>query len=305
MSYMYAIFLFAVAFALTIAVQAQQSTDVFRVNSGSLEVIALQDGVLKLGPDGLKGIEPAVVRSLLGNYDPVPTSVNAFVVRSGGHTVLVDAGGRGKALGGELGHVADLLRQAGISPDSIEAILITHLHFDHIDGLLTADGKRVFPNAVLRMAQAEYDYWMDPAREATSGDGQRTMLHNMKAALAAYQAQGACRPFVPGESPFPGVTAVAAPGHTPGHTAYVVNGGKETSWFVGDIVHFGKVQFARPEAVVPSSDVDSVKAAATRIDLLKRASTSKAILAGAHMDFPGMGRVVAKGTGFDWVPLPR
>ncbi|MGA2349258.1 MAG: MBL fold metallo-hydrolase [Terracidiphilus sp.] len=267
---------------------------------GAVEVTALQDGWLNLDTKLLKGIDEAGIKELLGSTAPVTTSVNAFVVRTGKHTILIDAGSKGNAMGGSMGHLLDKMQQAGIDPASIEAVLITHMHFDHVSNLLTADGKRAFPNATVRMAKAEYDYWLDPALPADSERKQSQQM--LKTVLAPYEAAGACKPFAPGEEPFPGVTALTQAGHTPGHTVYKIGKGKDAVWFIGDLIHFGGVQFARPQVTV-AFDTDSAKAMANRIETFNAAEKQGAVIAAAHIAFPGMGRLVAKGSGYEWVPL--
>jgi len=278
---------------------AQDSNGFQRFRIGAAEVTALQDGWLNLDTSLLKGIDEAGIKELLGSTAPVKTSVNAFVVRSGKHTFLIDAGSKGDAYGGSRGHLLEKMQQAGIDPASIEAVLLTHMHFDHVSNLLTADGKRAFPNATVRMAKVEYDYWLDPS--ATSPDRQqhREML---KTVLAPYEAAGACKPFAPGEEPFPGVTALTQYGHTPGHTVYKIGKGKEAVWFIGDLIHFGGVQFPRPQVTV-AFDTDSAKAMTNRVEVFAAAEKQGAVLAGAHLAFPGIGRLATKGSGYDWVPL--
>lgn len=216
---------------------------------GSIEVTALQDGEMNLPVSLLQGTRSGEIEKVYGAMALVPTSANAFLVRYGKHLVLVDTGGR-SSFGGDSGHLLERLKQVGVDPASIQAVLITHLHPDHIGGLITANGKRAFPNAVLRLSQAEYDYWTSPALEMQLPASRQPLLKAIKAALAPYESAKACSPFGPQEAPFPGVTALAAPGHTPGHTVYVFGSGKDTFWAVGDIVHFGAVQFEDPEATV-------------------------------------------------------
>lgn len=277
-----------------------QDAGIHRTRVGALKITVLLDGELKLGQELLKGLEAAEAEKLIGSQGPVTTPVNAFLVDTGKHRVLVDAGG--PAAWG-IGHLAEQLRKAGVKPESIDAVLITHLHGDHVGALLTAEGKRAFPCAQVRLAQAEHDYWMSPATEAGMPADRKPMLQAIKAMVAAYQGEGAYRPFAPGEAPFAGVTALAAPGHTPGHTAYAFGSGKHTFWAIGDVIHFGKVQFARPEVTV-SFDTDGPRAAASRLDLWKRAAREKVVLGGAHLAFPGLGHLEARPQGFAWAPLP-
>jgi glyoxylase-like metal-dependent hydrolase (beta-lactamase superfamily II) len=292
-----------ILFVASISV-AQEPAGVFHMKAGSADVIALQDGQLQLQTNLLKNIDKATLNSLVGGNEAVPATVNAFLIRMNGHIVLVDAGGRGQAYGGDLGHLAERLRSAGVKSESVEAVLLTHLHFDHISGLTTPDGKRAFPNARLRMAKAEYDYYLNPALEKSANQADRDRYKQTTAAFAPYIADVSVRPFAPGEAPFAGVTAMPIPGHTPGHTAYAVGSGKDAVWFVGDIIHFGMVQFKHPEAMV-SFDTDNAGAMASRIEILKKAAQSGAVLAGVHLAFPGMGRVKADGSGFDWIPVTK
>ena len=277
-----------------------QVPGVYRTKVGTLEVIALLDGELSLDQGLLKDIPAAEVAKLVGNREPVKTAVNVFLVETGKHRILVDTGGTA-AWG--IGHLAERLGKAGVAPESIDAVLLTHLHGDHIGGLLTVEGKRAFPRAQVRLAQAEHDYWLDPATEAKMAEGQKATVQAIKAMIAAYQREGAYRPFAPGEAPFAGVTAIPAPGHTPGHTVYAFEGGSATFWAIGDIIHFGKVQFTQPGATV-TFDKDSARAAATRLALWQRAAKEKVVMGGAHLAFPGMGRLETRSGGFAWVPLP-
>lgn len=283
---------------------AQEPARIHRMKAGSAEVIALHDGYLVLQRSILKNIDAPTVNNLLGSDEAVPTTVNAFLIKLNGHIVLVDAGGRGQAYGGDLDHLAECLRSAGVKPESVEAVLLTHLHFDHMSGLTTPEGKRAFPNARLRLAQAEYDYFLNPALENSTIEYDRRRYSQAKAAFGPYMADGSVRPFAPGEVPFADVTAMPIPGHTPGHTVYAVGSGKDAVWFVGDIVHFGKLQFKHPEASV-SFDTDSDQARARRLEILQKASQSGAVLAAGHLAFPGMGRVKVDGRGFDWIPVKQ
>ncbi|WP_005033272.1 MBL fold metallo-hydrolase [Holophaga foetida] len=266
---------------------------------GDLKITVLQDGELPLGKDLLKGLDTAEAEKLLGGPGPVATSVNAFLVDTGKHRILVDAGGT-SAWG--IGYLAERLQKAGVNPESIGAVLITHLHGDHVGGLLTPEGKRAFPKAQVRLSQAEHDFWMDPATEASLPESRKPMMKAIKAMIATYQAEGAYHPFAPGEAPFTGVKAIPTPGHTPGHTSYAFGHGRNAFWAIGDIIHFGKVQFAKP-AVTVTFDTDSPRAAATRLDLWERAAKGKVVMGGSHLAFPGMGRIEKRSEGFAWVEL--
>ncbi len=280
------------------ALWAEGPAGFHRTRVGTLEITALLDGEMQLPPSLLKSIAAEDLERMLGGKEGVPTPVNAFLVRTGQHLVLVDAG-KNAAMDPSMGHILARLKEAWVDPAAIEAVLLTHLHGDHVGGLITADGRRAFPNAVVRVAQAEHDYWMGTALPKSYGP----MIAMIKAALAPYQEAGAYKPFTPQETPFPGVKAISAPGHTPGHTVYAFGQGAHTFWAIGDLVHFGKVQFQRPEATV-TFDTNQPQAAKARLACWTLAAQKGIVLGGAHLAFPGLGQVRATGKAFAWAPLP-
>ena len=267
---------------------------VHRTTLGKLEVICLQDGLFQLPVSLLKGIKPEDAKALLGGADIAPTPVNAFLVRMPQKLVLVDTGAGGGA-GEVAGHLAERLKAAGVDPAKIDLVLITHFHMDHVGGLLKPDGTRAFPNALLRVSQAEHDFWTgDPAKVP---EHSRKQLPALKAALAAYEAAGAYKPFSPGEALGEDVRVLPTYGHTPGHVCYAFRSGGKELWCLGDLIHFGAVQFPRPSAAL-AFDWDSSLATAARKELFRNAAQTHAVLAGAHLAFPGLFRIEAKGDGY-------
>lgn len=207
----------AIALALGLSAHAAapqlkaQSPGYYRMMVGEIEVTALNDGNFMMPvAKVLTNIKPETLKSdLAKNYLPpeiVPTSVNGFLVNTGPKLVLVDSGA-GKLFGPTLGGLLANLKASGYTPEQVDEIYITHSHSDHIGGL-SADGKSVFPNAVVRMSKAEADF-------ALKGDAGKAMLE-------PYVAAGHFKPFEGDVELVPGVKAVNAHGHTPGHTIYVI-----------------------------------------------------------------------------------
>lgn len=273
---------------------------VHRFTLGRMEITCLQDGRFELPVSLLSGIEPAKAVAMLGGKDKAPTPVNAFLVKTATRLVLVDTGA-GTVAGEDTGALPKRLKAAGVDPAKVDLVLITHFHMDHVGGLVKPDGTRAFPNAVVRVARAENDYWLgDPGKLTERG---RANLPALKAATAPYMAAGAYRPFAPGEDLGEGIRAIPAEGHTPGHTCYAfVSEGKEF-WCLGDLIHFGAIQFSQP-AVAVSFDTDSPRAVAARQEIFKRAVQAKAVVAGAHLAFPGVFRLSTAGDGFSAAPFP-
>ncbi len=264
---------------------------------GHLQVWKLQDGRISLAASLLKGTDPAEAWRLLGGQDAADTPVNAYLVRMPDRTVLVDTG-MGKDPEEDSGHLTEQLAAAGVTPSDIDLILITHDHFDHIGGLLKADGTRAFPRAVLRVSRREHAFWTeDPSRLP---ERLRDRAPKLKALFGVYEKAGAFRPFKDGEELAPGLRAMPAFGHTGGHTAYAfISEGREL-WCIGDLIHFGTVQFQRPEVGV-AFDLDGDRAVKVRLELFREAARRQVVLAGAHL--PQLVRLTPKGEGYEAVPV--
>jgi len=265
---------------------------------GEFTVTAVSDGVLYSNHDVIFGIPREESAKLTGIAygQPVPLDVNSFLIRHRGKLILSDAGtGQGlQPVQKNLGKLPENLRALGAPPEAIDIIMLTHLHSDHSLGLVDQEGKAVFPKAELFIHEVEAAFWLDRALQP--GDSERIVGNSNKqrATLAPYK--GRIRRIKDGEV-LPGITAMLRPGHTPGHTNWLIQSGGERILIWGDIVHLAAVQLARPEARL-IYDVDSDMAAATRQRVLDWVASERLVVAGAHLGFPGFGTVRRSGDRF-------
>ena len=225
-----------------------------------------------------------------------------FLVNTGKQRILVDAGAGGWWGGGAFGRLARSLRSAGYPPEDVNIVLVTHLHADHVGGLTTEDGKRVFPHADVYVAKAESDFWLSPDIAAKAPNDAQPFFQSAQAIAAPYITAGKWHTFIGSERIVDGMELVPLSGHTPGHTGYEFSSKGQKVLFWGDIVHALRVQLQRPE-VTATFDIDQSAAAATRHELLTRLAREDVLIAGPHMNFPALGRLHKEGNGYGWAPV--
>jgi glyoxylase-like metal-dependent hydrolase (beta-lactamase superfamily II) len=277
----------------------------YRVKVGDLEVTALFDGAAVFDAHWLNGTKAAMdgVREAL-QEDPrlLDVSDEGFLVNTGKQRILVDAGAGSWWGGGVLGRLEGSLRSAGYTPEEIDIVLITHLHSDHVGGLTTQDGKRVFQNADVYVAKAESDFWLSPEIAAKAPKDVQPFFQSAQAIAAPYIKAGKWHTFSGSEQIVDGMQLVPLPGHTPGHTGYEFSSKGQKILFCGDIIHAQRVQLRHPE-VTAVFDIDQNAAAATRLQLLPKLAREDVLIAGPHMPFPALGRLRKEGSGYSWVPV--
>jgi glyoxylase-like metal-dependent hydrolase (beta-lactamase superfamily II) len=199
--------------------------------------------------------------------------------------------------------LAGSLRSAGYTPEEVDLVLVTHLHSDHVGGLTTQDGKRVFPNAEVYVAKAESDFWLSPEIAAKAPKDAQPFFQSAQAIAAPYIKAGKWHTFSGSESIVDGMQLVPLPGHTPGHTGYEFSSKGQKILFWGDIVHAQRVQLQHPE-VTAIFDIDQTAAAATRHQLLPRLAREDVLIAAPHMSFfPPLGRLRKEESGYSWAPV--
>jgi glyoxylase-like metal-dependent hydrolase (beta-lactamase superfamily II) len=298
------------ALALAPATQAAappvktQAPGFYRMTLGDFEITTVLDGTLALDAGQLlTNTQPAKVDALLAHQflkSPVETSDNTFLVNTGTKLVLVDTGA-GTLFGPTLGHFVTNLKAAGYSPEQIDDVVITHMHGDHVGGLLTK-GQRTFPNATVHADKHDADYWLSKAQMEKAAAEAKGLFQGAMLSLQPYLDAKKFQTFEAGETIVPGIRSVPAHGHTPGHTLYAVESQGQKLLLWGDLIHVAAVQFPEP-TVTARFDTDSKPAAAERAKALKDAAAGGYWVGNAHVPFPGLGHVRQEGTGYVWVPV--
>ncbi len=165
-----------------------------------------------------------------------------------------------------------------------------------------ADGKVAFPNATVHADQRDADFWLSPAQLEKAPDAMKGFFQGATASLNPYLGAAKLKGFNGSTTLYPGIRAVAAAGHTPGHTIYAVESRGQKLVILGDLMHIAAVQFVEP-AVTIAFDSDSAAAAAERAKAYADAAQGRYLVAGSHLSFPGIGHIRADGKGYAWVPV--
>ena len=280
-----------------------QAPGFFRFMLGSFEVTVISDGTVMLPMSKLLAGKPEKTaakfkKAFLG--DPVETSDNAYLVNTGTKLVLIDTGAGG-LFGPTLGSLNANLKAAGYTPEQVDEIYITHAHPDHIGGL-TVNGALAFPNATLRLDQADLDFWLDDAKLKAAPEDSKGFFQGAQAMLKPWVDAKRVSTFTGATELVPGVKAQPSHGHTAGHTTYVVesDGQKLVLW--GDLMHAAAIQFPDPSVTI-AFDTDRKAAAAQRKKAYADAAKNGYLVGVTHVSFPGVGHVRTEGKGYEWMPI--
>jgi glyoxylase-like metal-dependent hydrolase (beta-lactamase superfamily II) len=284
------------------SIPQQQAPAVYHHRVGDIVVTAIGDGFLDGTLDVLRNIShDDALRILSDSFRPARrTTVNTFLIYSAGRLALIDTGCGGYYPAGTAGKCLQNLKAAGVDPASIDAVLLTHMHSDHSSALTdVATGQRCFPNAELVMHENEPAHWFDDAQMAKGSEREKKMFFQVgREQVSPYKDRW--RLFKRGEV-FPGVTAIPRPGHTPGHTTYLISSGNQQLLIWGDTVHVPEIQTARPEVCV-DFDTDKDLAADSRRKVFDMVATERLLVTGMHLHFPGFSHLVRSGSGYRLIP---
>ena len=300
-----AILLFSAASAHAAAPMVKtQAPGYYRMMLGDFEVTALSDGTVTLPVNQLltNTTKPRVDRALArsGLASPLETSVNGYLINTGDKLVLVDAGAAG-LFGPTLGKLIDNLKAAGYQPEQVDEIYLTHLHPDHVGGL-ARNGAMAFPNSIVRADRADADFWLSETNLANAKKDDKPFFEGARASLQPYVDAQRFRPFE-GRTPMAaGITALPRHGHTAGHNTYLVESRGQKLMLWGDLLHVAAVQFDQP-AVTIAFDTSNRAAAVQRKRAFADAASNGYLAGGAHLSFPGIGRVRSSGRGYIWLPV--
>jgi glyoxylase-like metal-dependent hydrolase (beta-lactamase superfamily II) len=274
----------------------------YRLKVGDLEVTALYDGGRAFDPNLLVG-EKATLDDVAAALREEPHMLDSvamgFLVNNGKQLILVDAGAGTWWRPERFGRLVANLRSAGYTPEEVDLALLTHLHPDHIGGLTTHDGQRVFPNAEIFVSKTDSDYFLSPEIAANASKDAQPFFEIAQAVAAPYIKAGKWHTFSASEELVKGMKLVPLPGHTGGQTGYEFSSNGQRILFWGDVVHTQRVQLQHPE-VATVYDIDQTAAVATRKRLLPVLCSEDVLIAGPHMPYPGLGRLYKDGDRCRW-----
>jgi glyoxylase-like metal-dependent hydrolase (beta-lactamase superfamily II) len=281
---------------------APKPANVSTFSIGELSASALRDGTLEFPNDNKifgVGHTPEDVAALLSAAgqatDKIHLDLDPLLVKGADRVMLFDTGA-GSNFGPTAGRLPQSLQEAGVDAQSVTDIFISHVHGDHVGGIVNPEGAPTFPNARIHISKPEWKFLSGLKAEQAAGMG----VKNFDALIAAMKAK--LDAFTPGAELVPGlVKAVEIKGHTPGHSGYKITSGTDSLLYIGDAMHSSIVSVQKADWPM-SFDSDQKIGAASRASLLAELSTSGQRVYAVHFPFPGVGRIEKRGDNYAWVP---
>jgi glyoxylase-like metal-dependent hydrolase (beta-lactamase superfamily II) len=277
----------------------------YRFNVGGAEVTVVSDGPLSLGdPKGtFTGVPDDEMRKMLSDNFLSPTNIvieqNSPIVNTGDKLVLFDTGlGTAKNFGPTTGRQQKSMAEAGIKPEDIDAVVFSHGHIDHIGGVVDDNNKVLFPNAQFYIAQSDFDFWTD---ESKAGGPMKDFIVHARKNLMPVRDRLIF--YKDGQEFLPGIQALSAPGHTVGHTIFMITSEGKSFAFLADLTHHPILLMEKPRMEF-SYDTDPKQAANSRVRMLDMLAANKIAVMSYHYPWPGVGHVVKTGEGFHYIPEP-
>ncbi|MBL4876362.1 MAG: MBL fold metallo-hydrolase [Cohaesibacteraceae bacterium] len=280
----------------------KQTPGIYRLKVGDIEITALLDGHMGLHSAVINGYDQERAQSAFDknfrkNPFPdgtMPIPVNGYIINTGDRLIVVDAG-TADHFGPDLGHLKSNMELAGYRAQDVDIVYITHLHADHIGGLIDKEGKAVFPNAELITHETDWNFWHDDGILSQVPEPVKKFFHIARSSVMPYANNKTL--IGDGFDIAPGITSMALPGHTPGHSGLAIQSGNQEVLIWGDIIHATALQFANPEWTLVF-DIDGDMARNTRMKILDRVASDRTPVLGMHLDFPGAGHVERDGEAF-------
>jgi glyoxylase-like metal-dependent hydrolase (beta-lactamase superfamily II) len=282
-----------------------QAPSFYRFKVGDFEVTVVSDGAraIPLPPQFVRNVSnEQVLAAAEAAYMPKGSIIapfNPVVVNTGAKLVLIDTG-YGPGLGPTVGLLPATLAAAGFDSKSIDIVLISHMHGDHILGLKNPYGSLAFPNAEIKVPSVDWAHWMSDENMGRAPEGFQKTQFGFNRKIFSDLASKVAR-YDWGKEVAPGITSVDTSGHTPGHTSFVIESASKQLYFQGDVTNVPDLFLRNPEWQV-MFDSEPEKAVVTRRRVYDMASAEKMLVSGYHFPFPGLGYVEKSGTGYRLVP---